>query len=275
MFRLWQFRYNPDSIAQAHMTIMYELNPPRLDYGGQNSSKHELFDIMLKRISKIVQIVDGIHITDSVLGTRRLDVLESCAALRKLSMNTKITMSLRTRDRTFEEISLAIEEAARIRVSGILLVRGDPPQYDNPQDSKLYPGKVLARLHDENRTCNIAMLLSLATTQEESKIQKKIASCPDGFITQVIASESEVQSIVTRMQNHKIDVMPCIMLPSEKNAKSAKSLNLDWSSYEKRPVEFVRNIEKITGSVLITSPNDRALAESVLTETSRTHQGDE
>lgn len=252
------------------MSVMYELNPPRIDHKEGDTN---LFELMLNRASRLVEIADGIHVTDNVLGTKRLDVLESCARLRGLSEDTKITMSLRTRDRTFEEITAAIVEAARIKVSGVLLVRGDPPQYDNPRDSKLYPGSVLARLRKEECTCKVPMLLSLATTQEDSKIQKKIASRPDGFVTQVIASESEAEGIVSRMHEHKTDVMPCVMLPSPKNAKSATSLGLDWSGYQNRPVEFVRNIEKIAGSVLVTSPNDRAMAESVLSSMKRPDDG--
>lgn len=250
------------------MTIVYELNPPRLDYGGGNKSKDELYEIMLNRASKIVGIADGIHITDAVLGTQRLGALESCVKLFDISGDMKITMSIRTRDRTFEQIADLVEQAARTGISGVLLIRGDPPQQENAPDSGLYPGGVLARLRKEDRTCGLLMLLSLASDQTEKSVQKKIASSPDGFVTQVIASESEALAMIERISVHNIGVMPCVMLPSAKNAKSASFLGLDWSAYENDPAEFVRRIEKIAGSVLITSPNDIAMAQSVLEKTS-------
>ena len=257
------------------MSIIYELNPPRFDYKNRNSNEsEELYDLMLERISNIVTMVDGIHITDAVLGTKRLDVVESCIRLRQITQDMKITMSLRTRDRTFKEIANVISKATQARVSGILLVRGDPPQYKNARDSKLYPGSVLCDLHTKNLTHDIDMLLSLSLSQSELQIQKKIKSQPDGFITQVVSSVSEAQKLVKQMSQYKINVTPCIMLPSQKNLISAQSLGLDWSSYEKHPIEFIKQIEKIAGSVLITSPNDRVTTESTLRSISMTHQDD-
>jgi len=41
-------------------------------------------------------------------------------------------------------------------------------------------------------------------------------------------------------------------------------LNLDWSGYSKDMVEFVKQIDKIAGNVLISSPNDYAGALDLL-----------
>jgi hypothetical protein len=45
------------------------------------------------------------------------------------------------------------------------------------------------------------------------------------------------------------------MVPSKKNEQSARMIGLDWSDYEKEPVEFVKEAGQVAGSVLITSPN--------------------
>ena len=51
-------------------------------------------------------------------------------------------------------------------------------------------------------------------------------------------------------------VIPCILLASELNQKSAKMLNLDWSGYSNDMVGFVKQVNKIAGDVLLSSPND-------------------
>jgi homocysteine S-methyltransferase len=47
-----------------------------------------------------------------------------------------------------------------------------------------------------------------------------------------------------------------MLFPSEKNQKSANFLGLNLSEYSKEFDEFVKEVQKITGDVLITSPND-------------------
>ena len=54
----------------------------------------------------------------------------------------------------------------------------------------------------------------------------------------------------------EFSVVPIVLFPSEKNEKSAKFLDLDLKVYRQGFQEFVRGIHKITGDVLITSPND-------------------
>jgi hypothetical protein len=45
------------------------------------------------------------------------------------------------------------------------------------------------------------------------------------------------------------------MVPSEKNRQSASIIGLDWSGYEKNPVDFVKQASSIADRVLLTSPN--------------------
>ena len=61
-------------------------------------------------------------------------------------------------------------------------------------------------------------------------------------------------------------VIPCIIFPSDKNAKSAEFLNLDWSNYQDDIVDFIKDIEKLTGDILISSPNDFKGAQASLSK---------
>jgi len=54
----------------------------------------------------------------------------------------------------------------------------------------------------------------------------------------------------------KFQVIPCLLIPSQKNLKSAEFLKIDWSNYENDVVGFINEIHSITDDILITSPND-------------------
>ena len=59
-------------------------------------------------------------------------------------------------------------------------------------------------------------------------------------------------------------IIPCVLLPSEKNAKSAQFLKLDWSKYKNSVEDFIKQVHQIAGEVLITSPNDFNYAKEIL-----------
>ncbi|MGI0038966.1 MAG: 5,10-methenyltetrahydrofolate synthetase, partial [Nitrososphaera sp.] len=61
--------------------------------------------------------------------------------------------------------------------------------------------------------------------------------------------------IVDLARPHGIKVVACVMVPADKNFQSAKMIGLDWSGYEKEPVDFVKKAGRMAGSVLLTSPN--------------------
>ncbi len=73
-------------------------------------------------------------------------------------------------------------------------------------------------------------------------------------MTQVVQNTEQVQNLFDNLKG--FSVIPIILFPSEKNEKSAKFLNLELASYSQVFEEFVKNAHKITGDVLITSPND-------------------
>ena len=59
------------------MAVIYEINPPKIPEGMDESSEQvkEALQKLEQRVSDISQFCDGIHITDSVLGTKRVSAL--------------------------------------------------------------------------------------------------------------------------------------------------------------------------------------------------------
>ena len=102
----------------------------------------------------------------------------------------------------------------------------------------------------------INLYLSLPSKPNFDKISKKVNSNPKGFVTQVIDDISQVQRISDYLKPKNFELIPCVLYPSSKNARSAEFLNLDWSNYENDFSSFIREIENVAGDVLLTSPND-------------------
>ena len=100
------------------------------------------------------------------------------------------------------------------------------------------------------------IFLSLPSNPNFEKIAKKVNEKPHGFVTQVIHNIAQVQRTTDYLSPKGFKIIPCILFPSEKNQKSADFLNLDWSNYKDDFSDFINTIEKITGDVLLTSPND-------------------
>jgi len=241
--------------------IVYEANPPRAEAG---ADERGLLEAMSRRLARVIGLADAVLVTDGVLGTRRVGVLDACAEVMARHPRAEVMISLRTRDRTFGRLAGDIAEAARAGASGVLLIRGDPPQYAGARDTSLYPGAALSRLRAESRTCGMRMILSLPAEPDPAGTRKKLAARPDAFVTQVISSEAQASSIIGEMSAHGIGVTPCVMVPSPKNAPSARALGLDWSSYEGDAGAFVRRVHGMAGSVLVTSPRDLAAAEAAI-----------
>ena len=108
------------------------------------------------------------------------------------------------------------------------------------------------------------MFLSVSSNPDFEKMHKKIEAQPKGFVTQVISSINQVTRMVDILKPQGFKIIPCVLLSSEKNTKSAQMLNLDWSEYSKDIVGFVKQIDRIAGNVLISSPNDFAGALDLL-----------
>ena len=156
-----------------------------------------------------------------------------------------------------------MSDAVTSALNGVLILKGDPAQ-NEVKDSGLIPSKILKHFNDVGFGKKIDLYLSLPSNPNFDKIKNKIDAEPKGFVTQVIHSIDEVSRIVDKLKPLGFRIIPCLLLPSEKNAKSAKFLNLDWSAYKDSVVDFIKQVNQIAGDVLITSPNDFSFAKETL-----------
>jgi 5,10-methylenetetrahydrofolate reductase len=250
------------------MTFRYEVNPPKIT--PENISQKDMensLDELKKRVQKISNSCNGIHITDSVLGIPRVSPTTLASLIREDDKKIEITTSLRVRDRNLTSLTQLVSDAIIHKVNGILILKGDAPP-KGPQDSGLVPSQVVKKLKEIGFGKDIEFFLSIPNNPDFDKISKKIESEPAGFITQVIHCEDQVQRIVDKLKPQGFKIIPCILLPSEKNTKSAEFLGLDWSNYKENVVEFIIRIRDLAGNVLITSPNDFSNARKILNELS-------
>ena len=133
------------------MTVRYEVNPPKLPNDTLSTDEIEsLLEKLKHRVSEISQNCDGIHITDSVLGTKRISPIKASEAIRKDFPNLQIIISLRVRDKDLTEIEKLVGDAINLRLNGILILKGDP-SVENPRDSGLIPSQVVKHLKEIGR----------------------------------------------------------------------------------------------------------------------------
>jgi len=247
------------------MTIIYEINPPKViqDTVLSHAQLSESVERLKERAIKIGQASDGIHLTDSVLGIPRVSPITAGFFIRNSNSKIRITASIRVRDRNLTSITQTICDAILLNLNGVLVLKGDAPPA-GPKDSKLVPSDIVKQFNEQGFGKRIDMFLSISNNPDFEKMHKKIEAQPKGFVTQVISSIDQVTRMVDTLKPQGFKVIPCVLLASEKNTKSAQMLNLDWSGYSKDMVEFVKQIDKIAGNVLISSPNDYAGALDLL-----------
>ena len=232
---------------KSTMTIRYEINPPKISDDGQGVRK-----VLFERIKAISSKCNGIHLTDSVLGIPRVSPFEIAEQIREYDKDIKLTCSLRVRGKNLNEIEKIVEQSIGI-VDGILVLMGDKSD-TMPNKEELVPSQVVKTLNDGGLDKKIELFLSIPSNPNFAKIQKKIDANPAGFFTQVIHSKNQIEKISDKLNDFKI--IPCLLLPSENNLKSAKFLKIDWSNYKEDILGFINEIHSITDDVLITSPND-------------------
>ncbi|KAF6243695.1 5,10-methenyltetrahydrofolate synthetase [Nitrosopumilus sp. b1] len=247
------------------MPIRFEINPPKVIQDSILSHKEleESVSKLKQRIVDISQNCDGIHLTDSVLGVPRISPITVGALIRKKDQHLKITASLRTRDRNLTSLTQSLCDALLLGLNGMLILKGDAPPA-GPKDSGLIPSQAVKHFKEIGFREKIDLFLSLPNYPDFEKIQKKIDAEPTGFVTQVIHTEDEVARIVDKLKPQGFKVIPVVLLPSEKNKKSAEFLRLDWSNYQNRVTDFIEKVANISESVILTSPNDFTLAKSTL-----------
>ncbi len=239
------------------MTVRYEVNPPKMpeDKILSDDDLEQLLDKLKKRVSELSKSCNGIHITDSVLGIKRISPITTGEIIRKNHHNLRITVSLRVRDKSLSVIEKSVRDAIEFGFEGILILKGDEAT-ENPKNSGLIPSQVVKHLKKLGLGNKINLFLSLPANPNFNKIQKKIDSKPAGFITQVVESVDQVSRIVNGLKTHNFKIIPIVLFPSDKNLKSAKFLKLDWSNYKENVIDFIENVHSLTEDILVTSPND-------------------
>ena len=240
------------------MTITYEINPPKI------SADQNILNTLFERIESISTVCDGIHLTDSVLGIPRVSPLNIAKKIRETNQKIKLTCSLRVRDKELNTIEGIVKESVGI-VDGILILMGDKSNTNNDK-TNLVSSQVVTSLNDKGFGKKLELFLSIPATPNFTKIQKKINAKPKGFFTQVVNSKAMVQRITDFLKPNGFRIIPCLLLPSEKNSKSAEFLQIDWSDYKDNFIGFVRDVHDLAGDVLITSPNDFKGAHETLSK---------
>jgi len=248
------------------MHLRYEINPPKIiknniilsDYKIQN-----LFQTTCNNTFKIARRCNSIHVTDSVLGVPRISPLTLSALLKNNYKNMEITTSLRVRDRNVTSITQYICDSVLLKINGVLLINGDKPSLES-SDSSLTPSKMIKYFKQIGIINKIDLFLSIPSNPDFNKIQNKINSEPTGFITQVVNKVEQVSNIVDKLKPQGFKVIPCILLPSTNNLKSALKLKFDWTDYQHRILDFIKEIYQISKNVIITSPNDFAYANDII-----------
>src|ERR687889_2407066 len=122
------------------MKISYELNPPKIMIGGDYFDAMRLnqeLQILLNRSSELVNLVNGIHLTDSVLGIPRVSSITAASYLMKNAADIKrlkLSCSVRTRDRNFTSFCQFVTDAILVGVESLLILKGDKPAADVAAD---------------------------------------------------------------------------------------------------------------------------------------------
>lgn len=246
--------------------IRFELNPPKT-VQNRYFEDHELRKSLLSlvgRARELVGLVDGIHITDSVLGIPRISGISFAHFIRNSGNSLPISCSLRARDRNYTSFMQFVGDAILLRLESILILKGDELGPDS-STSNLKPTEILKILQREkyDRYINFNLTAPSKVT-DRFQIEKKILSKPHSLVTQSIESLANLEELADLAKQHGIRTVACIMIPSDKNLKSAQMIGLDWNEYSKDPVSFITEAGKIADEVLLTSPNHFAAAIEVL-----------
>jgi 5,10-methylenetetrahydrofolate reductase len=215
-----------------------------------------MMDSFQERAGLLQGLVDGIHLTDSVLGIPRVSGVVAAGLIRTNSAMgaIPITCSLRIRDRSPLSISQFVADATLVGIKGVLFVAGDDSTHSGKCVTK--PSELVRKLRSTGYDKCIELHLAVPSRiTKNTEIQGKIEAKPDAFITQSIDSLNALKEIANVSHEHEIKVIACIMIPCEKNKPSAKSIGLNWHSYETAPIEFIREAAHIADQVLLTSPN--------------------
>lgn len=251
------------------MIISYELNPPKIlpnNYFSYSDLSSNIENVK-KKVMILDEYINCLHFTDSVLGIPRLSSITMASIIKKYNAKMKISCSVRTRDRNLISMYQTISDSILLNIESLLIILGDQPRNDLENQELLKPSKVVQQLNSQEFNRSIKLNLSIPNKiRNINTIKRKIDAKPNAFVTQSIESLTDLENIKDQVRPFDIKVVACIMVPSEKNKKSAELIGLNWKEYEKEPIEFIKNSGKIADEVLITSPNHFALATEILKE---------
>ncbi len=231
------------------MAIRYEANPPKILL---DSNLDDSIGRFVEKIKLISSRCDAIHLTENVLGAERVSPIHVGGIIKKQLPDLPITVSLRVRDKSKDDIINFVQDCIATEFDGILVLMGDPSR--TKCDSGLIPSNMVRMLNDMEYGSKIDLYLSVSNTPNFAKLTKKLAARPKGFVTQVIQNIDQVRTISGHLKSFSIT--PIVLYPSKKNTRSAEFLNIDMGQYKDSFSNFVSEIHDITGDVLITSPND-------------------
>src|SRR5437867_643129 len=237
--------------------VIYEMNPPKVLYNNyfDHDTINKNIDLFMSRAKKISEFVDGIHLTDNVLGVPRVSSLMLVSILKKLGISKPISCTCRLYDKNLISIFQFVSEAIFCGVYSILILRGDEPIIGN-KIFDIPPTKIVRILSSHSFNNYIKFDLSVPSKiSDTAKIKNKLEARPRAFVTQSISSIHNLQEIIKMSAPYGIDVIPCIMCPSKRNEISAQKIGLDWRSYRDEPENFVREAATLTEKILLCSPN--------------------
>ena len=251
------------------MIISYELNPPKIlpnDYFSYTNLLNDLENVKNKAMI-LDEYINCLHFTDSVLGIPRLSSITMASIIKKNNAKMKISCSVRTRDRNLTSMYQTISDSILLNIESLLIIMGDQPKNDLAIQELLKPSKVVNQFNTHEFNKSIKLNLSIPNKIQNIKtIKGKIDAKPNAFVTQSIESLEDLENIIDQIRPFDIKIIACIMIPSEKNKRSAELIGLNWKEYEQEPIEFIKNCGKIADEVLITSPNHFVLATEILKE---------
>ena len=239
------------------ISVIYEMNPPKVlnDNHYDNDTIRKNVDIFISKTKRISEFVDGIHLTDNVLGIPRVSSLMLVSMLKKNGITKPISCTCRLYDKNFISVLQFVTDAILCGVYSILVLRGDDPIIGN-KFFNISPSKAIKTLSEHNFNNYIKLDLSFPNEVDDTmKIKNKLEAKPRAFVTQSISNIDNLRDIVKVSAPYGIDVIPCIMCPSSRNEISAQNIGLDWRSYKEKPENFIREAASLTKKILLCSPN--------------------
>lgn len=271
--------FNGGGNAGRGVAIGYEVNPPRLPEGSGCAgadAQERLLGPVVGRVAELGGMCGFVHVTESVMGTRRVPPIAAARSIMARSPGMPVTVTMRTRERSKTEALAFAGEARRAGIKGILIVMGDPPRdggrpaATRPTRPALAPSRAASAMRAAagGRGPDLFLSVPAGALPEAGAaspaLQAKIDAGPAGFFTQVVSSVRQAKGISALLAPMGFRVVPIVLVPSEANKRSAELLGIDWSGYKGDPAGFIRGVHDAAGDVLVTSPNDFSAALDAL-----------